>query len=176
MRIRSGLLLTLLLGALSPLQAEILYNVTALTPSNIRSFGYGINDQGQVTGYNFQTAPGGVIYRAFLASEGQITDLGDLGGGNSRGFGLNNIGQVVGDSYTSANYNYEHAFLYSQGQMTDLGILKGWPYSSAYGINDQGRAVGIANGVAVLYSNGQITDLGMHPGSAAYAINNAGQI
>ena len=82
------------------------------------SFGFAINNAGQVTGFSI-TAGGG---HAFLYSNGVMTDLGTLpGGGGSRGFGINNAGQIVGDSITASGAY--HAFLYSDGVMTDLNDL-----------------------------------------------------
>ena len=72
----------------------------------------------------------------------QVQDLGTLGGSSSYATGINDSGQVIGDSYTSAGE--QHAFLYDEGatpKMQDLGTLGG---SSSYatGINDSGQVVG----------------------------------
>ena len=69
-----------------------------------------------------------------------ITGLGTLGGTLSNAYGINNSGQIVGDSVISNN-NTSHAFLYSGGVMTDLGTLGG-TFSTAVGINDNGQIVG----------------------------------
>jgi len=53
----------------------------------------------------------------------QLTDLGTLGGSQSVGYGLNNLGQVTGQSYIAGN-SHAHAFLYD-GAMHDLGALGG---------------------------------------------------
>src|SRR3982751_4757094 len=112
-RIAGGLLLGLLWGP-APVPAEILYRVTELgTLRGYGSFGYGINNAGQVTGND-----GWLDVHAFLYSNGQMTDLGTLGGsGSSGGYGINDAGQVVGGSDTSTDAR--HAFLYTDGQMTD---------------------------------------------------------
>ena len=47
---------------------------------------------------------------AFLYSNGQMTDLGTLGGSQSCGYGINASGQITGYSNTGTA---EHAFLYS---------------------------------------------------------------
>ena len=73
------------------------------------------------------------------AIEYTLTDLGTLGGLTSSAYGINDDGQVVGDSYTSGGY--DHAFLYSGGTMHDLGTLGGIE-SQAYGINNSGQVVG----------------------------------
>jgi probable HAF family extracellular repeat protein len=70
-----------------------------------------------------------------------ITDLGTLGGDNSYATGINDAGQVVGDSRTAAGTT--HAFITGPNGvgMTDLGTLGG-DYSTASGINDAGQVVG----------------------------------
>ncbi len=74
------------------------------------------------------------------------TDLGTLGGTSSQAFGINDHGQVVGQSRL-ANGQLR-AFLWEDGAMTDLGTLGG-TFSLARGINDLGQVVGrstLANG------------------------------
>jgi probable HAF family extracellular repeat protein len=70
-----------------------------------------------------------------------ITDLGTLGGDFSLAFGVNDVGQVVGDS-AIADHNPFHAFLYGAGMMSDLGTLGTGQYSQATGINASGQVVG----------------------------------
>src|SRR6266702_4671168 len=75
----------------------------------------------------------------------KLIDLGTLGGNFSVAAGINNKGQVVGQSNVTTNdYDHFHAFLYSGGIMHDLGTL-GSTYSQAYGINDNGQVVGESN-------------------------------
>jgi probable HAF family extracellular repeat protein len=72
-------------------------------------------------------------------------DLGSLGGNYSSAFGINNSGQVVGESYT-ANGFVDDAFLYSNGTMLDLNSMipasSGWQLTEACAINDHGWIVG----------------------------------
>ncbi len=79
-----------------------------------------------------------------------MQDLG-TSGGNSTARGINDSGQVVGYSDTSAGDR--RAFLWEDGVMTDLGTLvptgSGWTLTEAHGINDLGQIVGtgVHNGV-----------------------------
>ena len=118
------------------------------------------------------------------AVEYTITNLGMLGGSSSHALGINNSGQVVGQSYTTGDTT-AHAFLYSNGTMTDLGTLYD-AYSIARGINSSGQVeveVYNTSGFArsFLYSNGGMTDLGTlgPPNTSAIhatAINDSGQV
>jgi len=115
-----------------------------------------------------------------------LTDLGDLGGGFSEAYGINDSGQVVGVSVTSSDD--EDAFLYSGGTMTNLGTLSTNPsynYSGATGINNSGQVVGYSETStgaenAFLYSSGTMTNLGslstFYDYSVANGINNSGQV
>src|SRR5439155_19284580 len=95
-------------------------------------------------------------YHAFIYSGGTMTDLGTLGGTNSRGYGINSNGQVVGRSDTRTGDAY-HAYLYSGGTMSDLDTRPGTNYSVAIEINDSGQIAGYALfgfKHAVLFSSG----------------------
>jgi probable HAF family extracellular repeat protein len=152
-----------------------------------------VNDSDQVVGYSnilpteyydgYWYGP----YHAFLYEDGQMKDLGTLGGGSSEAYGINDSGRVIGGSNTSSGER--HAFLYENGQMKDLGTLGGG-YSQATAINNSGQVVGQSSTSsgevhAFLYdnTNGMI-DLGTLGGSAsmgnasssAWDINNSGQV
>ena len=141
-----------------------------------------INNNGQIL---FQARVNGSIH-SFIYNDGIITDIGNLGGDESRATAtdINNNGQVVGTSYTESGE--QHAYIYSNGIMTDLGTfggLSGDAGSWATAINDSGQVVGSSVTTsgeqhAFLYSNGDMTDLGTLGGdlSAAFDINNDGQI
>jgi len=71
-------------------------------------------------------------------------DLGTLGSDYSIAYGINDVGKVVGDSFTSSGQ--PHAFLWNNGKMFDLNNLlsdnSGWELVSAQGINNRGQIVG----------------------------------
>jgi probable HAF family extracellular repeat protein len=119
------------------------------------------------------------------------TDLGTLGGDSSSAWGINNAGQVVGESYTAEGPDPSgilnpHAFITGPGGvgMRDLGTLGGGS-SRAFGINEAGEVAGSSDtndGVLHAFITGPngtgMRDLGTLGGdsSAASAINNAGQV
>ena len=109
---------------------------------------------------------------AFAASY-TVTDLGTLAGGGSFPRGINNRGEVVGNSDG-------RAFLYTDGSMRDLDPQFGGN-NLANGINNLGQVVGWSQDTegslhAFLYSGGTTTDLGLGRESAAIGINDNGQI
>src|SRR5216684_8847915 len=182
---RLALLLLLALGATVgtvPSAAQQSYAITDLGPASPHSaptwFGgegvttVSMNSAGDVVAAT-PTASG--YTHAGLFHNGQVIDLGTLGGPNSEANGINNVGQIVGDSQTANGST--HAFLCSNNVMTDLGTLGG-PNSSAIAINDAGQIVGNsdrADGTthAFLYAAGVMTDLGA---VSAVTINASGQI
>ena len=119
-----------------------------------------------------------------------VTDLGTLGGSlGSSAEAINSSGQVVGRSFTPGNATY-HATLFSGtgSNNIDLGNFSDSPdnnISEAQGINDSGGIIGVSAAPplrAALFGgtgSGNI-DLGALNDSpldsAAYAINNAGEI
>jgi probable HAF family extracellular repeat protein len=131
-----------------------------------------------------------------------LSDLGTLGT-DTRAYGINDSGQVVGYSRVILPDSSEasRAFLWEDGVIEDLGVLSGEDFSFARDINDAGDVVGgswhhagtqfFAAEQATLWPNGgrQIVDLGLTPGpevctigypfytsNRAEAINNNGQI
>jgi len=118
--------------------------------TNIGSFGgtltqpNAINQSGELAGISYNAAG---YQNAFLYSNGILENLGTLDGMNSSAaFGLNDYGDVVGESYQSDVGDL--AFLYTEsGGMQDLNDLipsgSGWTLDSARGINDAGQITGI---------------------------------
>jgi probable HAF family extracellular repeat protein len=150
------------------------------------SLGQGINDQDQVAGTLLRAfgSQNGVLYatQAFIWQNGKMQVLGGL----SEGLGINNAGQVVGDSDGQA-------FLWTAGgtngdptnpQLLPLGID-----GEAVGINNAASVqvvgyihIGTPSGAidhAFVWQNGVTQDLGTLTGglnSTAAAINDSGWI
>lgn len=112
------------------------------------SFAMAIDAVGDVAGYS---APDNTTNsHAFLWRPGSgMIDLGTLGylrgpSSESRAYGMNDVGQVVGES--DGFDNRMHAFLWQNGTMTNLDTLlpagSGWQLERASAINDAGQIVG----------------------------------
>lgn len=124
-----------------------------VTPDSYLASPRALNDCGQVVGSYLA----GGSDRAFSwTAQTGFVDLGTLGGASSRAFGVNNRGQVVGESFTASQDR--SAFLWTKETgMIDLG----GEFSSAHGINDQGEIVGTSSGrVALWNTHGVLVDLG----------------
>lgn len=120
-------------------EAAGMTDIGAQLGSFVYSDAYGLNESGQVVGV---TAPGWVD-RGFLWDNGVTSRLDDLveGEGGSRAYRINNLGQVVGESWDDSFR--PRAALWQGSAITDLGVLPNGSDSSwAYGINDSGIAVG----------------------------------
>ncbi|HZQ17247.1 MAG TPA: hypothetical protein VFA90_00895 [Terriglobales bacterium] len=156
----------------------------------------GINASGQVVGSYWISVGGGGYAHAFRTAPNSpinplTDDLGTLGGAwpggaFSMATAINDVGQVVGESYTK--YGDIHAFRTAPNRpinpaTDDLSPLTG-DWSIAYRINAFGDVVGYRNpDNAFLYTGGVMHDLnsliqagsGFQP-ERAYGINDAGQI
>ena len=147
----------------------------------------GINSGGEIAGFS-ETGHAdrrrAWVTRAFLRRPGEaLVDLGTLGGPYSAAYAIDSSGTVVGKADTE-EVGATHAFAWADGRMTDLGTLGG-ANSVAYAVSDTGQVAGASDvddaGTrhAFLYAGGQMQDLAPLPGmtgSAAYALNAAGQV
>lgn len=126
------LTLVLIMGLTGSLQAATQYRYYT-TGQGDGSMALAINDSNQAV-VNFND-------RAYVWTlSGGLQDLGDLGGGKSSGYAINNLGQIVGESFI--NETTSHAFLWQSGVMQDLGALSGSVKNLASSINNGGQVVG----------------------------------
>ena len=105
----------------------ILNDLRAL-PGDNNSGANWISDSGLVAGFSetvdIDPLFGRRALHAVLWKNGQITDLGTLGGGRtSAAFAVNSRGQVAGAAFNAAGH--QHPFLWENGLMHDLGTLGG---------------------------------------------------
>lgn len=149
-----------------------------------------LNDSGDVTGYEANTASGdGQAAFRFSDAGGKVV-LGTLGGARSSGLSINGSGVVVGWSEDATTTNWSRAFRARPGlAMEDLGTL-GSGVAGAEAINDSGAIVGWTIGdfgwTGFLYTDadGMIDLITRIPSPSsgsrivwgAHGINNAGQI
>lgn len=122
----------------------VLYSEGTLT--NLGGFGGAcqandINDSGLIVGSAYMISG---FWRACTWSAGYVTELGTLGGTDSKALAVNSSGHIVGWANTSSAV--PHAFLHQDGLMTDLNDLlppgSGWELTEARDINDHGQIVG----------------------------------
>lgn len=147
-------------------------------PGGTQSFGYGINDLGQVAGSS--NAGGVPQLRAVLLVPSLVTDLTPLIGGTiSNAYAINNRGDFAGATNRTGVLR---AYLRTaDGVITDIGTLGG-ASSQATGINASGAVTGSAHVAseddhAFVY-DGTMRDLGTLGGrvSLGNAINAAGHV
>ena len=136
------------------------------------------------TSFTPNPATGVPTLDTFLWKNGEMIDLGNLGG-TMAGFGpcANKRGQVINQSTLPGDL-VSHAFIWEAGVMTDLGTLGG-NNSEAIWINDAGEVVGSADLAgsqihdAVIWRHGKIRDLGTVTGDACSrgrGLNSRGQV
>lgn len=115
-----------------------------------------------------------------------MTDIGTLGGGLSFPSGINNSGQVIGQSDTTGGAA-RLAFLYSNGQITSLSL--GGNFSRPLTLTDDGLVLGDSDTTgtdpqtnspirhAFLYDANGMHELSLGGGdSDAYGINSSGEV
>jgi probable HAF family extracellular repeat protein len=180
-------------AALPVAQAQYSLTDLGVLPGKTESMPAAVNNIGQVAG---TSSAGGLLQAAFRFNSNSSTKdpLEDIGksktGAISRAFGINEVGEIVGDSSFGINDSrtpITHAALFSNGVVRDLGFLKvGGNFSRANDINAFAQVVGFSsptrdgeNSRAFFWSasTGMI-DIGTlgGPYAQANAINDAGLI
>ena len=147
-----------------------------------------VNNRGQVAGQAYTNSTPNPVTGVpttdpFLWESGVMRDLGTLGGTLSFTNGLNDRGQVVGQSNLSGDLVF-HPFLWDRGVITDLGTFGG-DTGFATVVNEKGDVIGRADVPGskthhgFLWRDGVLTDLGVLRSDACstgWAINQTGQI
>jgi probable HAF family extracellular repeat protein len=177
------LLSALLVLAAAPLAAQAAPVYTVATVGNfgnLTSQPNAVNNAGTVVGYAYTS---GSHINAYSSSSGNAASLhqGDPNTGNSKAWGINASGAVVGESNVG---NTTQATVFSNGSVQTLGTLGG-ANSYGYGINSSGNVAGVSD-VAGGYQHGFVTgpngtliDIGPINGghySSANAINDLGAV
>lgn len=136
-----------------------------------------INARGQVIG----VASEEVRSFPFFWDRGRTTEIGHLGGGDTRAADLSDSGLVTGVSYLPDAYSF-HAFLWQNGRIRDLGTLGG-SYSIGAAVNSAGQVAGQATDATgrmrpVLWQDGRAIDLKTSPDYSGEALdlNERGQV
>ena len=164
----------------------------------------GINDAGEAVGMSETTVPDPngedlclfgthLTCLPFVWKNGVMSALPTVGGNNGQASAINNRGQVAGYAENGAvdptctsgiiNNRVDLPVVWTKGKAQALPRIGKDPDGVAWGINNQGQAVGysgtctVANH-AVVWENGMATALSDFgdPGGIAYAINSHGQI
>jgi probable HAF family extracellular repeat protein len=164
----------------------------------------GINDRGESVGMSETSVPDPngedlcgfgthLTCLPFLWQNGLMKALPTVGGNNGQASAINNRGQVAGYAENGvvdstcppgiSNNRIDLPVLWNKGKAQALPTIGSDPDGVAYGINNQGQAVGYSGtctsaNYGVVWENGIATalpDLG-DPGAVAYAINSHGQI
>lgn len=130
------------------------YTVTDIGSLGGRSYGYGINNSGQVVGFSSKTPLGNDS--PFLFSAGVISEIkvaatgGNLGGANA----INDSGQIVGATAPSGFGS--NPFIYQGASVTIINVS-----GEANAISPNGTVAGeMSNGHGFLYQNNSVVDIG----------------
>jgi probable HAF family extracellular repeat protein len=136
----------------------------------MQSFGYALNDAGQVVGAS--NGSGVSQLHAVLFNAGTTVDLNHLLSGSiSNGYAINASGDIAGGFVGAIKSFHAYRYLVATGTVTDLGTFGGTT-SQAYGINVLGEVTGFAHtpsqdAHAFRYNSEGLTDLGTFGGSSS---------
>lgn len=152
--------------------------------NNWKSYGYGVNDSGQVTGLVVTLPSSGILVAHAFVTDPNGSSRRYLGTGPDgfpgTGRAINSSGQVAGD-------DYQHAFLSDPngGTLHFLGTLPGGGRVIAGGLNASGQVTGSATTAGSTHayltdaSGGTLHDLGTLSGDAVsegFGVNASGQV
>jgi probable HAF family extracellular repeat protein len=173
---------------------SVVVDLGALAPEDQNYSNPGaINEKGEIAGLSengiIDPITGLPEIRAVVWKDGQILDLGTLGGNTSAATSMNERGQVVGFAQNAvpdplSASTETRAFVWDERSgMQDLGTLGG-PDARAGFINQRGQIVGAAatnpfpTFDPFLWEEGKMTDLGTLGGTFGVpnGLNNRGQI
>jgi probable HAF family extracellular repeat protein len=159
---------------------------SAVVPGTFYAQAFAINDAGLVTGTYFGTD--GTLHAFRWSGTGDPAVLPTLGGFTSEGLGINEAGDVVGDSMRPSSFDEQAVLWRAGGTLVELGTFGG-SRSSARDVNNHGQIVGYAQNAGgeprafLSEDGGPLVDLNdrLEAGSgwvllSANAINDAGQI
>jgi len=187
-------------------QNGVLTDLGALPGTNSSVVGW-INDRGMAVGSSTNTSidplTGWPTEIAVLWSNGQILNLGTLGGNESQADAINERGQIVGIATNAVPDQFpsplgfglpgfgtqQRAFLWENGVMRDLGTLGG-PDAVALLLNERGEVSGLSYTTSTpnssgsptvdpfFWEHGKMLDLGGFGGTFGSAnwLNNRGQV
>jgi probable HAF family extracellular repeat protein len=161
----------------------------------------GINDSGEAVGMAETSVPDpdgedvcgfgtGKTCLPFLWQNLHMSALPTLGGNNGQASAINNRGQIAGFAETTVvdsecpPFKTTLPVLWENGKVQPLPTVGSDPDGVAFGINEQGQAVGYSGTCtrahqAVLWENGtafRLPGLGIARSNIAYGINDRGQI
>jgi probable HAF family extracellular repeat protein len=161
----------------------------------------GVNNRGEVVGFasNAIFDPNSLLgfgsqTRAVVWRSGTIHDLGTLGGTDAVALYVNELGHIVGQSYTADSVPPPssacgdqpltlHGFFWENGKMVDLKTLGG-RCTFAYALNNRAQVVGQSTVAGdqtshpYLWEKGTMTDLGTLGGDYGFAVwlNDSGDV
>jgi probable HAF family extracellular repeat protein len=155
-----------------------------------------VNDRGEVVGWSYTSSAQSALCASFGVGlslttgsfiwdkENGMVNLGGIGDTCTLAEGLNNQGQVVGESFQNGDQSGP-AFLWDRATGFNVLPTLGGDFADAYSINEQGEAAGgayLKGNVqldAALWGKGGITDLGTVDGDTcafAFSINGSEQV